>query len=198
VRLQNLTISHSYYGLGFQHNGDDVTARSLRCEDVKRSYFPYGVSRHDIELEAFANATGFTDVLISCYRRSTSDIRVKLKSRGKRGGDTIVTLDHHDEAPNLVMRNIVLDLDVDDVDCRLDTAIMLRAMDRNRRVERKTTRRWDTISLDGDIRICDRTKLFELTSVSTPPSSLRIGPTLARHPRLPSSFPGFAVEIARS
>jgi hypothetical protein len=198
VRLASVTISRSYYGINFQHNGDDVTARDLRCRDVKRSYFPYGVSDHDIELEAIANETGFTDVLISCYRRSTSNIRVKLRSRGKRGGDAIVNLDHQNEVPNLAFRNIALDLDVDDVDCRLDTAILFRAMDQNKKIERTTTRRWEGISLDGEIRICDRTKLIELTSVSERPSTLRIGPRLARHPRLPSSFPGFNVEIART
>ena len=198
IRLKNLSVSRSYYGLNFQHNGDDVTARAIRCDDVKRSYFPYGVSDHDIELEATGNATGFTDVLISCYRRDTSNIRVKLKSRGKRGGDALVNLDHQNEVPNLALRNIALDLDVDDVDCRLDTAILFRAMDRNRRLERTTNRRWDTISLDGDIRICDRTRLFELASASSVPSTLLIGPRLARHPRLPATFPGFRVEIARS
>jgi hypothetical protein len=198
VRLRNLAISRSYYGINFQNNGDDVTARSIRCEDVKRAYFPYGVSDHDIELEATGNATGFTDVLISCYRRDTSNIRVKLKSRGKRGGDAIVNLDHQNEAPNLALRNIALDLDIDDVDCHLDTAILFRAMDRNKRLEKTTTRRWDTIALDGDIRICEKTKLFDLASASVSPGTLLIGPRLARHPRLPASFPGFRVEIARS
>jgi hypothetical protein len=123
---------------------------------------------------------------------------VKLKSRGKRGGDALVNLDHQNEAPNLAIRNISLDLDVDDVDCRLDTAILFRAMDRSKRLEKSTNRRWEAIRVDGDIRICDRTKLFELTSVSQLPSTLRIGPRLARHPRLPSNFPGFNVEIVRA
>ena len=198
VRLSNVTINRSYYGLNFQHDGDGVTARELRCRDVKRSYFPYGISDHDIELEAIANETGFTDVLISCYRRNTANIRVKLTSRGKRGGDALVNLDHQNEVPNLAFRNIALELDVDDVDCRLDTAILFRAMDRDKKIESRTTRRWEAISLDGDVRICEKTKLIELTSVSERPSTLRIGPRLARHPRLPSSFPGFDVEIARS
>ena len=198
VRLNDVTITRSYYGLNFQHNGDNVTARDLRCRDVKRSYFPYGISNHDIELEATGNETGFTDVLMSCYRRDTANVRVKLRSRGKRGGDAIVNFDHHNEVPNLAFRNVAVELDVDDVDCKLDTAILFRGLDGNKRVARTSSGRWEAISLDGDVRICDRTKLIELTSVSSTPSTLKIGPRLARHPRLPGSFPGFNVDIERA
>jgi hypothetical protein len=197
IRVENVTVSRSYYGLSFQHNGDDVVARGFRCEDVKRSYYPYGITNHDIELEAINNATGYTDVLISCYRRNTTDIRVKLKSRGKRGGDAIVNLDHQNEVPGLMLRNISVDMDIDDADCRLDTAILFRCLDRTRRLETVTTRRWQDISLDGDIRICDKTSLFDIRSVNKTPGTLHIGSRLARHPRLPQAFPGFKVEIAR-
>jgi len=196
IRMTNLEISRSYYGLSFQHNGDDVVARGIRCNDVKRSYFPYGVDNHDIEVETTNNATGFTDCLIKCYHRDTSNIRVKLKSRGKRGGDCIVNFDHHNEVPNLALRNINVDLDVDDVDCRLDSAIMFRAQDRNERLERQTNRRWESIMIDGDIRICEKTDLFDFRSVARTPGTLIIGPRLARHPRLPRSFPGFRAQIA--
>jgi hypothetical protein len=196
IRMTNLEISRSYYGLSFQHNGDDVVARGIRCNDVKRSYFPYGVDNHDIEVETTNNATGFTDCLIKSYHRDTSNIRVKLKSRGKRGGDCIVNFDHHNEVPNLALRNINVDLDVDDVDCRLDSVIMFRAQDRNERLERQTNRRWESITIDGDIRICEKTDLFDFRSVARTPGTLIIGPRLARHPRLPKSFPGFRAQIA--
>ena len=62
IRLTNLSVQHALYGFNFQDHGDRVTGRGLRCSDVKRSYFPYGVSDHDIELETTGNATGFTDV----------------------------------------------------------------------------------------------------------------------------------------
>ena len=198
IRLSNLSISRSYYGLSFQHNGDDVVARGIRCSDVKRSYFPYGIDNHDIELEAINNATGFTDALIKCYQRDTSNIRLKLKSRGKRGGDCIVNFDHLNEVPNLALRNIRVDLDVDDVDCQLDSAIMFRVHDRNERVERQSNRRWEAISIDGNVRICDTTKLIEFRGASRTPGTVFIGPRLARHPRLPKSFPGFAVQVATS
>lgn len=196
IRMTNLAISRSYYGLSFQHNGDDVIARAIRCDDVKRSYFPYGIDKHDIELEAINNATGFTDALIKCYRRDTSNVRLKLTSRGKRGGDCIVNFDHHNEVPNLALRNISVDLDVDDVDCGLDSVITFRAQDMNERPEKRTNRRWESIAIDGAVRICDKTALFDFQSVSTIAGTVSIGPRLARHPRLPKSFPGYAVRVS--
>ena len=198
IRLQNLTVSHSVYGFNFAESGDDVTGRELSCIDVMRSYFPYGVSRHDIEIDTKNNATGMTDVLISCYHKSTTDIRLKLKSRGKRGGDTIINFDHQNKVPGLSIRNIKIDADIDDVNCGLNAAIQFRAMDRNRRTERVTDRRWDAISLDGDIRICDLTKLIYFESVNRTPGRIEIGPRLARHPRLPKSFPGFDATVVRT
>ncbi|MDB5903784.1 MAG: hypothetical protein JWM26_2662 [Betaproteobacteria bacterium] len=198
VRLTNVAVKHAVYGLNFQHDADDVVARGLRCDDIKRSYFPYGVSRHDIELESINNATGFTDVLISCYRRDTTDIRVKLKCRAKRGGDAIVYLDHQNEVPNMAIRNVALELDIDDIDCRLEAAIAFRALDAKRNEERITTRQWQNIRIDGDIRICEQTKLFDFRSASRTPGILTIGPRLARNPRLPRSFPGFNAEVQRA
>lgn len=197
IVLTNLTVSRSYYGFVFQNNGDDVTARNLRCNDVQRSYFPYGVSRHDIEIETLNNATGFNDILLSCDRRDTSDLRVKVKCRGKRGGDGIVTFGHNDIG-HAVFRNISVDVDIDDVDCGLATVFLFRSLDAGGKWQRATTRRWQSISIDGHVRICDRTKLIEIGSVPKTTASLSIGPQLARHPRLPRNLPGFDMQVARS
>lgn len=198
ITLTNLSVSRSLYGFNFQDAGDNVTGRGLRCNDVKRSYFPYGVSNHNIELDTSNNATGFTDVLIKCYNKDTVGLRVKVKCRAKRGGDAIVALDQQVDRTEGAIRNVSLDLDIDDVDCRLDAAILIRSFDRNRRTESISNRRWDAISIDGDVRICDRTKLFDIDTISRTPGTLHIGPRLARHPRLPRSFPGFNVSMARS
>jgi hypothetical protein len=193
VALRNLTVADSYYGFSWQDAGDDVIGRGLRCEDVKRSYFPYGVSNHDMELETKNNATGFTDVLIKCYDKDTLGIRVKVRCRGKRSGDAIVALDHEHQKGRGIMRDIRIDLDVDDVDCRLDTVIMIRSFDPSARVERRTGNRWDNIAIDGDVRICDRTKLIDVATEGKVPGRLLLGPRLSRHPRLPATFPGFVV-----
>jgi hypothetical protein len=196
LKLSNLSVSRSYYGFSFQDAGDDVVGKGLRCDDVKRSYFPYGVSNHEIELDTRNNATGFTDVLIKCYHKDTSGIRVKVQCRSKRGGDAIVALDHQHEHGRGTIRDIALDLDIDDADCRLNTAVLIRSFDPKFNREVETQNRWDNISIDGDVRICGKTKLIEIASVGKTPGNLRIGPRLSKNPRLPSSFPGFRVSRA--
>ena len=173
VTLTNLSVSRSLYGFNFQDAGDNVVGRGLRCNDVMRSYFPYGISNHDIELDTSNNATGFTDVLISCYRQDTTDIRLKVKVRAKRTGDAIINLDHQNQEPNHVLRNIRIDADVDDADCRLHAAIMFRSLDRNRNGEAVTARRWEAINLDGDIWI-HQTQLFRFESIPKTPGTLQI------------------------
>ena len=193
IALTNLSVTRSYYGFSFQDNGDNVMARGLRCTDVKRSYFPYGISDHDIELDTSNNATGFTDVLIKCYHGDTARISAKVRCRGKRGGDAIVALDHQHERGRGTIRDIDVKLDVDDVDCRLDTVVLIRSFDPRASYERKTGNRWDEIAIDGEVRICDKTKLLDIATVGAVPGTLRIGKTLARNPRLPRDFPGFRV-----
>lgn len=198
ITLKNLSIRHSVWGINFSDSGDELTARGVTCIDVMRSYFPYGVSDHDVELDIRDNHTGYTDVLISCYWKDTKNLRVKFKSRGKRTGDTIVNMDHQNYTPGPMIRNVSIDADVDDADCRVFAAMQFRAMTRDRRVESVTDRRWDAITLDGDWRICERTKLIYQESVNRTPGTLTIGPRLARHPQLQRSFPGFRTTIARA
>jgi len=193
IRLTDLSVRRSYYGFSFQDNGDDVLGRGLRCQDVKRSYFPFGTTNHDIELDTSDNATGFTDVLIKCYHGDTSRIRVKVRCRGKRGGDAIVALDHQHEQGRGTIRQIDLQLDVDDVDCRLETVVLIRSFDRNAKHERRTTNRWEDIAVDGDVKICGDTKLIDIATVGAAAGVLRIGSRLAKNPRLPRDFPGFRV-----
>jgi len=193
ITLSNLAVSRSYYGFSFHNNGDNVTGRNLRCTDVKRSYFPYGVANHDIDVEAVDNATGFADILIKCYLFDTSNLRVKVKSRGKRGGDAIVGIDQQHEKGHGVIRKITVDMDIDDVDCSLQNVVMMRSLDARDRALSDTTNRWDEIFLDGDVRMCNRTRLIHVGTRAKTPGRLHIGQRLARHPLLPTSFPGFIV-----
>lgn len=196
IRLTNLSVTRSYYGFNFQDSGDDVVGRGLKCNDVKRSYFPYGVLNHDIELDTSNNATGFTDVLIKCYKKETAGIRVKVKCRSKRSGDAIVALDQQHPKGQGMIRNITLELDIDDADCRLDSAILMRSLTPAGRTEAETTSRWDNISIDGDVRICDKTKLIEIETAGRTPGRLHLGEKLSKHPGLPRNFKGFTVSRA--
>jgi hypothetical protein len=193
IRLDRLTVRRSYYGLSFQDNGDHVIGRNLRFDDVKRSYFPFGVSDHDVEIDTANNATGYTDVLIKCYHADTQRIRAAVKCRAKRGGDAIVALDQQHEQGRGLIRDIDLRLDIDDVDCRLETVVLIRSLDQKGNTEKRTRNRWDNIGLDGTVRACASTKLIDIPTLAATPGTLRIGRTLAANPRLPRAFPGFHV-----
>ena len=197
ITLTDLSVQRSYYGFSFQDAGDDVMGRALRCHDVKRSYFPYGVSRHDIELDTSDNATGFTDILIKCYQKDTSSLNIKARCSAKRSGDAIVALDHQHEFGRGMMRNISVDLTLTDADCRLDTVFLIRSFDPQARVERETNNRWDDIFLDGDLRACERTKILDIATVGRATGRLSIGPRLMKNRRLPKAFPGFALVAVR-
>jgi hypothetical protein len=196
VTLENLSVSRSYYGFSFQDAGDDVIGKRLRCNDVKRSYFPYGVSNHQIDLDTSNNSTGFTDVLIKCYHKDTYGIRVNVRCRAKRSGDAIVALDHQHEKGRGTISNVALTLDVDDADCRLNTVVLIRSFTPAFKWEEQTENRWDNISIEGDVRICEKTKLIEIASVGKNPGKLMLGPNLSKNPRLPARFPGFVVSRA--
>ena len=193
IELTDLTVRGSYYGFNFQDNGDNVIARRLFCDDMKRSYFAYGVDNHDLELETVNNTTGFTDLLLKCYHGDTTRVKAKVRCRGKRGGDAIVALDNQHEKGRGTIRQIDLQLDVADADCRLDSVVLIRSFSPAAKHEKQTQNRWDEISIDGDVHVCERTRLLEIASVGVMPGTLRIGPKLARSARLPRSFPGFRV-----
>ncbi len=149
LRLSSLDIRNSYYGLNFQGNGDDVVATGIHCNDVKRSYFPYGVTNHRIELSTDQNSSGFTDVLIKCYGRETGDLEIKLRCRGKRGGDAIVALDQQHPDDLGVIRDIKIDLDASAIDWRLDNIVMLRAFSVHGTVLPNTRSEWRGLTLRG-------------------------------------------------
>jgi hypothetical protein len=75
--------------------------------------------------------------------------------------------------------------------------VLIRSFDPRARVEKETGNHWDNIAIDGEVRICDRTKLLDIVSVSRTPGRLAIGPRLARNPRLPKALPGFVLATAK-
>jgi hypothetical protein len=181
IRLADLDIRSGYYGLNFQNNGDDVFATGIRCNDVKRSYFPYGVTRHHVELTADNNATGFTDVLIKCYGRETANLTIKLRSRGKRSGDAIVAFDQQHPDDLGVIRDIRIDLDIADADCRLNNIVLLRAFTPDGEVLPKTHSQWRNIEIKGQANYCNgATRLLTVGSQPGDPGTIAMSEALLK------------------
>lgn len=87
ISLINATVANVYYPMSFQGGGDNFFARGIHCTNSGRAYFPYGVSNHDVELWTDAggqfnniNIATRANPLFSYKRRSTSNIRVKVRS----------------------------------------------------------------------------------------------------------------------
>jgi hypothetical protein len=119
------------------------------------------------------------------------------------GGDhAIVALDNQHEQGRGTISNVSLDLDIDDADCRLDRIVLIRSLTPAApgappvRTERQTNNRWDGIYIEGDVKLCDRTKLLDIATEGRTPGTLTLGPRFAQHPRLPREFPGFIVKKA--
>jgi hypothetical protein len=174
VTLDRLKVSDSFYGFSFVNNGDAVRARALVCSNVCRSYFPYGVSNHDIDIDTEANATGFTDILIKCYTLPTTDLRVKFSSRGKRTGNAIVELaDQHESGAGLI-RNITLEGTVSDTDCKLLSVLRFVSYTPSGAILAETSARWENVQIRGAMRACADVPLLKLESIPRPPLSLSI------------------------
>ena len=179
IRLTNLNIRASFYGLSFQNNGDNVFATGIRCDDVKRSYFPYGVTNHYIELSADNNATGLTDVLIKCYGRETANLVVKLRSRGKRSGDAIVALDQQHPDDLGMIRDIRMDLDIADADCRLKNIVSMRAFTPDGKLVPRTLSQWQNLQFQGQAHYCNSaTRLLTVGSQSRDPGTIAMSEAL--------------------
>lgn len=92
IAVDNCFGLDGYYGLNFQNNGDLVSVRNFRTTRFVRTYFPYGVSNHDVQYES-RDGDVFTDCLIKAYTRDTTDICVTATIIGNTSNDSHVTIE---------------------------------------------------------------------------------------------------------
>ncbi|OAI51696.1 hypothetical protein AYO47_06920 [Planctomyces sp. SCGC AG-212-M04] len=92
ISVEQCSIVNGFYGLNFQNNGDNVTARGFRTEQLVRSYFPWGVDSHDIEYVS-TGGDAFTDCLIKAYQRDTTNISLRATIVGNTSPDAKCTLE---------------------------------------------------------------------------------------------------------
>lgn len=191
IVLDDLVVRRSYYGLNFQNNGDRVRATNLVFDDLRRAYFPYGVDDHDIAFTSRNNATGSTDLLIKCYSRPTTNLRIAGSVTGKRGGESMVSFEHEHRSGEGVIAGVNLRLDVADADCALENLFVFRSYAPNGTLESNTRSVWRDIRIDGTFGYCDARTAF-LTAPSAPAerATVRFGASV--DPRfLPAAPAGF-------
>ncbi|MEO6388437.1 MAG: hypothetical protein ABIT16_12850 [Croceibacterium sp.] len=94
ITLQNAVARSCYYGLNFMENGDDVFGEltSINC---RRTYFPYGVRRHQIALQISHDGIGpGADgcIVIARKERDTGQISVDARFSGVLAWSNLVHL----------------------------------------------------------------------------------------------------------
>jgi hypothetical protein len=188
----NCRVSNTFYALNCQDQGDAITG-GFSTHNCRRSYFPYGVTGHDLVIrvthDGLAAAPGAEScALIKTYGRPTTDIRLAIAFAGTMpwasvNGDSItpgscVTLEHHpaaDAPPTLIA----------DIDLRIDVAagtsdpygahrLLLRCIGPGGATASGPTRNvWRGIRVRGDLRPGSGPAIFT-TSVPTVPTEILV------------------------
>ena len=106
-----------YYVFNFQNTGSNVFGRNIACVNTGRVYFPYGVSKHDMDIRS-QHGGPFSDCLIKAYDANTEDIKLKYAStkrvdfnRTQNAGEALVSVEISNSS-SMTMKNIDIDLDV--------------------------------------------------------------------------------------
>jgi hypothetical protein len=212
ARIAGITVvgcsaKDTYYGLSFQENGDDVFVPGFRTENVKRAYFPYGVSRHTVTLAVYHDgvASGANACcLIKRYTRDTTDIRLRVSFSGSglQYGHG-VKLEHQPTAngPGTI-RNVSVDLtlaaDFASTASMIPFAFKsLLADGVTEETTGGTTNKWDRITLEGDIGAYSGASPIYLVCAQATEGILTLGPGVVAAPGTSlRHFPGFALRLA--
>jgi hypothetical protein len=118
IYFENVFCTNGYYGLNCQENGDNLTAVNFRTNGFIRSYFPYGVTNHNISYTSY-NGDIFTDCLIKAYKNDTTNINVKAVIIGNTSPDYHVAIETQNNPSTqpipAKLQNIVVN--IDDTQC---------------------------------------------------------------------------------
>jgi hypothetical protein len=118
--MPNCTATRVFYGLTCLNNGDDVSG-GFSTFNCARSYFPYGVNGHDLDIKINHRGAAYgpiaeTSVLIKSYGPPTSDIRLDVTFSGVIASTRFCVLLEHQHGPGTPASII------EDVDLRITVA----------------------------------------------------------------------------
>lgn len=201
-----------YYGINFQDQGDGLTGRLVTI-NCRRSYFPYGVSDHDLSVvvhhDSLDVAPGAEScVLIKRYNRDTRNITLDISFSGVLAwaaiSDTIripgscVTLEHQHDPANgpSIIENVAVTFNV--ISGTRDPyhvhRVVLRSLRADGSEEKVTRNIWRNISIAGELRPGPAPAIVA-TSIPTEPVTLHLLGTASQASRaIPTR--GFNVESA--
>ena len=85
IAVRDCSISNAYYGINCQNNGDGLRVSGFHTYNLRRAYFPYGVTNHDVEMTVDHDDTSLgqdTCCLIKCYDRDTTGLKLRVRFVG--------------------------------------------------------------------------------------------------------------------
>lgn len=151
----NCRFKSCYYGPSFQENGDDVSG-AFATENVRRAYFAYGVSNHDLSISAYDDGDGPATecaFLIKRYQRDTSGIKLNIALSGSLDKYTeLVNLEHQPTSGSGYIGEITLNLQLSRPieDSAGIPRLVLRSYTGGVQDFGAITNEWGPISLDGN------------------------------------------------
>ena len=171
--MPNCRATRVFYALTCQNNGDDITG-GFSTFDCARSYFPYGVNHHDLQIRIHHRGADFgpvaeTAVLIKSYGPPTSNIRLDAAFSGVlASGKFCVVLEHqHDPAgaPSII-EDIDLRITVEPgtIDPNGVRRLALRSWAGTTEEIGRTRNIWRRIRLGGNMRGRGATAIYSRAS----------------------------------
>ncbi|MFN7027833.1 MAG: hypothetical protein ACK4PC_00540 [Sphingopyxis sp.] len=151
----NCRFKNCYYGPSFQENGDNVSG-GFATENVRRSYFAYGVSSHDLSISAYDDGAGPATecaFLIKRYQRDTTGIKLAIALSGSLDKySELVNLEHQPTSGSGYIGEISLSLQLSRTieDSAGIPRLVLRSYTGGVQDFGAITNEWGPISLDGN------------------------------------------------
>lgn len=205
IRVEDCIIRNSYYGVVCQENGDGLRG-NWRCENVRRAYFPYGVTDHSVEISITHDGVALganSACLIKRYKRDTKNISVKLRFYGSvvQYG-TGITLEHQPiaNAPSTI-EDIDIDLHISENIVNNNSMVPFRFRsytDVGVEETVTTANRWDKVSLRGSVgKLTGGIGSMAFGCAQTTEGRLYLDPSIYVAAQAASPhYPGFVVRIA--
>lgn len=211
ARIRDIVLDgyaeQTYYGANFQENGDDFRGviRTLNC---RRSYFPYGIRNHTVDVTVRkdgASVAGANSIcLVKRYLNDTQHIKLRVFVSGDLSNMShIVTLEHQDTGltGTGMIEDVEADIHVDPASTNKGTctAVGIRSLDSNGNLLSTTTKQFDRITLRGSFGGAGGTTPVLIESKPSVEGRITFDPNIGMMPSFQRPhFPGFALRLTHN
>lgn len=151
IYFKNVRVANAYYGINCVENGNNFNGR-IKTQNVKRSYFVYGVEGHDVQIDSSNHPSGdYADLLIKTYKNAaTRNLKIRYRAKGTQSTYYALAFEHQHDTGIGIMENI--EVDFDDTGNTMGESILFRSYTQAGVKETTTNNRYDNIRIKGQSR----------------------------------------------